>query len=71
MEQMLLALLYESEIGSDGTRFRLPSTEPEIRTGRGIAWIDPPLTGFGTPHALRDPSAERTRVEINVGGFER
>ena len=71
MEQMQLALPYESEIGSDGTRLRLPSTEPEINTGRGIAWIDPPLIGFGTPHVLPDPSAERTRVAISFEGFER
>ena len=69
MEKMLLALLCENEIGSDGTRFRLPSTEPDINTGRGIAWIDPPLIGFGASHAVRDPGAGRTRVEINIEGF--
>jgi hypothetical protein len=71
MEQILLALPYENEIGYDGTRFRLPSTEPGINTGRGIAWIDPPLIGFGASDALRDPGIERTCVEINFGGFER
>jgi hypothetical protein len=71
MEQILLALPYENEIGYDATRFRLPSTEPGINTGRGITWIDPPLIGFSTSDALRDPGAERTCVEINFGGFER
>jgi hypothetical protein len=70
MEQMLLALPNQNEIGSDGTRFRFPLTEPDINTGRGIAWIDPPLSGFGASQALGDPSAKRTRIEIDFGGFE-
>jgi len=69
MEQMLLALLCESEICPGDTCFRLPSTEPEISVGRGIAWIDPPPLGFGTSHTLRDPGAERTRVATNIEDF--
>ena len=68
MGQMLLAVPNETEIGSGGTCFRLPSTEPELTTGRGIAWIDPPPTGFVTSHSLCDPAAERARVEISIEG---
>jgi len=71
MEQMLIALPNQNEIGSAGARFRFPLTEPDINTGRGIAWIDPPLIRFGASQALRDPSAERTHIEIDFAGFER
>jgi len=68
MDQMLLEVLNENEIGSNGTSFRLPSTEPEINTGRGIAWIDPIPIGFGASHVLCEPTAERARVEISIEG---
>ena len=69
MGRMLLAVLNEAEIGSGGTYFRLPSADPELTTGRGIAWIDPPPIGLVAFHPLCDPGAERARVENNIEGL--
>jgi len=68
MDRMQAAILNEAEIGSGGTRYRLPSAEPKLTVGRGIAWMDPPPIGFVTSHSLCDPGAERARVEINIEG---
>ena len=66
MGQMQLAVLNETEIDSGGTCFRLPSAEPELTMGRGIAWIDPPPIGFVSFHPLRYTGAERARVEVSI-----
>ena len=68
MDRMQLAILNEAEIGSGGTHYRLPSAEPELTVGRGIAWMDPPPIGLVTFHSLRDPETTRTRVEISIEG---